>query len=40
MNKYIGDRKLVIYTALRQLPGKLGRRYERKIYEATGPDGI
>ena len=27
MYKYI---KLVIYTALRQLPGKLGRRYERK----------
>ena len=30
MNKYITDRKLAIYTALRQLPGKLGRRYERK----------
>ena len=30
MNKYFADRKLAIYTALRQLPGKLGRRYERK----------
>ena len=29
MNKYIQDTKLVIYTALRQLPGKLGRGYER-----------
>lgn len=30
MNKFIANSKLVIYTALRQLPGKLGRGYERK----------
>ena len=30
MNKFIAYRKLVKYLALRQLPGKLGRRYERK----------
>ena len=30
MNKYTKYRKLVKYTALRQLPGKLGRLYERK----------
>lgn len=30
MNEYVNDKKLVIYAALRQLPGKLGRRYERK----------
>ena len=30
MNKYTKYRKLVKYMALRQLPGKLGRLYERK----------
>ena len=30
MNKYTKYKKLVKYTVLRQLPGKLGRLYERK----------
>ena len=30
MNKYITDGKLVIYSALRHLPGKPGRGYARK----------
>ena len=30
MNKYIHEAKLVIYAALRQLPGKLGRHFEYK----------
>ncbi len=30
MNKFVAYRKLVKYSALRQLPGKLGRRYEYK----------
>ena len=30
MKQYMTGGKLVIYEALRQLPGKQGRRYERK----------
>lgn len=30
MNKYIQDGKLALYNVLRQIPGKLGRRFEHK----------